>query len=54
MTQNIYGLHYHRGEELLRWRRGIASGVGGILKEDLFDYLESIGWTVIPISSETE
>jgi hypothetical protein len=53
MTENIYGLHYHRGDELLRWRRGIASGVGGILKEDIPAYLESIGAMLVHTSRDT-
>jgi hypothetical protein len=35
--ENIYGLRLHSGEPLLRWRRGMARGVGGVLIDDLAD-----------------
>jgi hypothetical protein len=32
---NDDALHYHRGPELLRWRRAVAHSVGAVLLDDL-------------------
>lgn len=42
MEENVRGIHFHSGPALLRWRRGIAAGVGAILQEDIPDYLETV------------
>lgn len=33
-TENADGLHYKRGPELQRWRRGMAACVGAVLADD--------------------
>lgn len=37
LIANVDGLHYHRADVLLRWRRGIAASVGAILVDDVLD-----------------
>lgn len=34
LTENIYGLHYHRGPAFDRWRRGIAASVGAVFVDN--------------------
>lgn len=39
--ENLEGLMLRDGPALLRWRRAVAAGVGGILLDDLPAYLET-------------
>lgn len=34
LTENIYGLHYHRGPAFDRWRQGIAASVGAVFVDN--------------------
>lgn len=34
VLENVIGLHRHEGPALLRWRRGVAAAVGGVLVDD--------------------
>lgn len=34
LTENIYGLHYHRGPAFDRWRKGIAASVGAVFVDN--------------------
>ena len=36
-NENADALHFMRGPEVLRWRRGLAASVGAILPEDQKD-----------------
>jgi hypothetical protein len=35
MQRNVAELRAHRGPRFLRWRRGVAAGVGAVLLDDL-------------------
>lgn len=35
LTENIAGLRNRDSNVLLRWRRGMAASVGGVLREDV-------------------
>jgi len=41
VTENVIGLHTMSGPAVVRWRRGMAAAVGGVLVDDVLADLQA-------------